>query len=153
MSADNHHAGFTDEETAVQAAINARGLMMALFAYAREHGDSPETVAHWLGNMFAPSWEEMRNVGAREVARLAALNTVSMGATLRGLSGDERRGVASVTDWPDQDMLDAFEDGQDVADALYQIFEPVAAYLGLRYSWSREDGAATLTFEAGTSEP
>jgi hypothetical protein len=80
---------------------------------------------------------------------VAALNTVSLGATLREFSGDERRADVTVAGWPGEDGLSFFGVSQDEADAMYSVFATVAEYLGLQYQWQRRDDAVTMTFEQG----
>ena len=147
MTDTNAEAAFTEEEVVEQAKANVTGSGLALLIYAREHGESPETAARWLGAMFAPGWEEMRGKGARTVARMAALNIVSSGATLLKLDGEEDRAEATVVGWPGDDELEFFGVTLDEADAMFTVFEPIAEALGLQYRWLRQGDAVTMTFE------
>lgn len=143
--------GFTDEEILEQAQGNATATGLALFRYAREQGNSPKSAARWLGAIFAPRWEEVRGQGARQAAHWAALNSVSLGAKMRELVGDERQASATVTGWPGDDVLGFFGLSLDEADATFDVFASVAEYVGLQYSWERHGDSVTMTFTDGSS--
>ena len=96
MTDTDAEACFTEEEVVEQAKANVTGSALALLRYAREHGEAPETAARWLGEMFAPGWEEMGGKGARTVARMAALNIVSSGATLLHCAGSRHTSRGAV---------------------------------------------------------
>lgn len=151
MSMENQHMEFTDDEVGDQAKGNAVATMLALFLYAREHGETPETAARWVGKLFALGWTDVQNQAAHHAARLAALNCVSLGATLQSLSGDERRAEVIVAGVPDRETADVFGLNVDEADAIFTIFEPIAYYLGMQYRWQREGDTVTMVFEQGTA--
>ncbi len=149
MSTHNPRTSFTHEEIIDHARANGTALALALIARAREHGEAPEKVARWLGGVFAPEWEQLRGQGARIAVENAALNTISLGASLQDLSGDERHGEATVADWPGEAMLSMFGLSQDEADVMFAVFEPIAEQLGLEYRWQRQGDSVTMTFEQG----
>jgi hypothetical protein len=147
MSTEHERQHFTDAEVRDQAMTNATACGLALLVYAREHGEAPTTAAHWLGRLFAPGWERVRGQGAYQVARLAALNFVSLGATLQALAGDEQRAVATLAGWPPDEILRQFEVSRAEAGAAFTIMEPIAEFVGLRYRWVRQGDAVTMAFE------
>lgn len=151
MSSADQVPDFTDDELRSQAQGNATAAGLALLVYAREHGETPESAARWLGTLFAPGWEEVRGQGARQAAQWAALNTVSLGATVRAFAGDEGRADVTVAGWPGDEALGFFGVSQDEADAMFSVFASVADHLGLRYQWQRQGDAVTMTFEQGTA--
>jgi hypothetical protein len=53
-----------------------------------------------FGSKFAPGWEELRDQPLTAVARTAALNAVSVGGTLRSLSGTRSTRRQSSRDGP-----------------------------------------------------
>jgi hypothetical protein len=38
------------------------------------------------------------------------------------------------------------------SEPLWNIFEPIMEYLGIRYSWQRQDGAVRMIFERENAE-
>lgn len=151
MSSTDPAPIFTNDEILEQAKGNAAAAGLALLRYAREHGETPESVARWLGTLFAPSWEDVQGQGARQAAQSAALNTVSLGATVQAFEGDESRAAVTVVGWPEHEMLEAFGLSQEDGDAMHSVFAPVADYLGLQYHWHRDGDAVTMTFEQGSA--
>jgi len=138
---------FTDEEICRQAQGNAVATGLALFVYARDHGATAEDAARWLGAVFAPGWAEIRGQGARQAARAAALNLVSLGANLQELAGDEQRATVTVREWPGAEARTYFGISQADADATFTVFATIAEAIDLRYYWQREGDAVTMTFE------
>ena len=137
---------FTAEEIAYHSRINAQALAVALVAQGRQHGQDAEAVGQWLGGILAPGWQAAQGQGALVAARTAALNMVSLGATLADLSGDEREARATVSGWADADDLDAFDLARDDATGTFAVFAPIAASLGLDYRWEADGDAVTMVF-------
>jgi hypothetical protein len=71
---------FAPERILKQAQGNGTGVTLGIIAYLKEHGQSPSGLFTSIGQRFAPTWEGMKGRGAKEVARGAALNMVSLGA-------------------------------------------------------------------------
>jgi hypothetical protein len=138
---------FTAEEIREQAQGNVSALSLFVLVAARERGESLVDAARFLGRTFAPTWDSERGKGAREIARWAALNSVTGGAQLRRLDGDATRATATVAGWPTADDLDYFGLTQDDADTLYELYGPIAERLGLRYAWRRDGDEVVMTFE------
>jgi len=149
--ADARAVPFTDDEVHAQAVGNANVFALALVAYARTQGQAPAAVARWLGQRLAPGWSEEGIDGARAAARTAALNVVSLGGELRSLSGDERQAEATVTGWPEAELLGVFSLSQEEADTLQEAFVPIGERLGLRFAWRREGETLTLSFTQAES--
>src|ERR671910_3068132 len=78
---------FTTEELLSSAQGNATAFVLSTIAYLKEHGLAVEDYVRFFGSKFAPGWEELRDQPLIAVARMAALNAVSVGGTLRSLSG------------------------------------------------------------------
>jgi hypothetical protein len=74
----------------------------------------------------------------------AALNVVSAGAFPRSLTGNEDWAECVVGDWPPQGKLASerfnhfFGLDQEDVDPFWEVFRPIAQYLGFRYEWYRE---------------
>jgi hypothetical protein len=89
----------------------------------------------------------LRGRPVSEVARVAALNHVSVGGTLVALSGNDTHSEVLLADWPDDKFLSELELTQSDGDRLLNAFEPIMRYLGIRFSWQREGEAVRLTFQ------
>ena len=139
-------AEFTPEQVLRQAQGNATAAVLVTIAYRKERGLPAEDWVAFTGRRFAPAWEPMQGRGAAEVARIAALNVVSLGGELVALSGDAERAEAVVGDWPAPAMLEFAGISRDDADSVYATFHPIAEHLGLRFAWRREDDRVVLAF-------
>jgi hypothetical protein len=148
---DTTHETFTAEEICEQAKGNASAAILLVLVTARERGESLEEAARFVGRIFAPSWDSERGKGARTIARWAALNAVTCGAELRRLDGDGGRAEATVAGWPSEEDLDYFGLTREDADALNELYGPIAERLGLGYAWRRDGDAVVLTFSARES--
>jgi hypothetical protein len=144
---DAADAEFSPEEVSSQAQGNATALALTALAYLRERGLDPDEYVAFHGRRFAPAWEELRGWPVVEVARLAALNAVSLGATLRSLSGDDRGAEVLVAGWPEKEFLDMLRLSREDAQRQYDAFGPIMEHLGIRYGWRREGNAVRMTFE------
>jgi hypothetical protein len=107
----------------------------------------------FFGCKFAPGWEELRVQPLTAVARMAALNAVSVGGTLRSLSGDEEHAEVIIEGWPDEEISSTLGLQRGEGEAMWDSFEPIMEHLDILYSWDHEeeeeDGAVRLTFERG----
>lgn len=144
----SHHpsVSFSDDELRLQAQGNGTAFSLALLRYARDHGETPDAAARWLGTLFAPNWESLQGQGAQAIARAAALNVVSLGGTLHNLTGDEQQAEVTLTDAVDAAYLEAFGLTRAEADALYTVFEPIADALSYALQWERTGETITLIF-------
>ncbi len=89
-------AEFTPEQVLRQAQGNATATVLVTIAYLKERGLPVEEWVAYTGRRFAMGWEALRGQGAAAVARVAALNVVSVGGELVALSGDDTRAEAVV---------------------------------------------------------
>lgn len=144
---DAADAEFSSEEISSQAQGNATALALTALAYLKERGLDLDEYVAFHGRRFAPLWEELRGRPVVEVARLAALNAVSLGATLISLSGDDRRAEVLVAGWPDEEFLDLLQLSREDAQRQLDAFGPITEHLGIRYGWRREGDAVRMTFK------
>jgi hypothetical protein len=144
---DATNAEFTPEEVLSQAQGNATAFILTTYAYLKERGLDLDKYVSFHGRRFALAWEELRGEPVVEVARLVALNAVSVGATLRSLSGDERGADVLVAGWPDEEFLDMLQLSREDGERQYNAFLPIMEHLGIHYEWRREDDAVRMTFE------
>jgi hypothetical protein len=144
---DSTNTHFTQEEVLEMAQGNATAFILTAFAYLNERGLDPDEYVAFFGRQVAPGWEDMRGRPVAEVARAAALNPVSVGATLLSLSGDDTHAEVRLAGWPDEEFLSELELTQSDGDRLLNAFEPIMEYLGIRYAWQREGEAVRLSFD------
>jgi hypothetical protein len=145
---DAANVKFTTEELLAQAQGNATAFVLATIAYLKEQGLAVDDFVRFFGLRFAPGWEDLRSQPVLAVARTAALNAVSVGGTLRSLSGDEAHAEMLIEGWPDEEISGALGLSRGDGEAMWDSFEPIMEHLGIRYSWRHEeDGPVRITFE------
>lgn len=133
---------FTPEQISERGKDNFQQLMFATIAFLRHRGVSIDEWATFVGEQLAPGWG--LGYGAREFMERAALNVVSAGASLRSLSGNDEWAESVVGDWPPQGTLASerfsyyFGLKQVDVDPFWEIFRPIADFLGFDYEWHRE---------------
>lgn len=54
---------------------------------------------------------------------------------------------------PSSDLLKIFGLSRDEADAIWDIFKPIATFLNLEYTWSRERDEVTLKLSRAEQLP
>ena len=139
---------FTLEEIRAQAQTNASAGILMVLVLARHHGQPLTDAARFMGQVFAPSWDETQGQGAREVARWVALNAVTCGAELSRLDGNEQQAEVAVAGWPSEEDLALFDLSRDEADLIHELYHPIAERLGLSYAWRRDGDVLVMTFAA-----
>jgi hypothetical protein len=144
---DSTNTHFTQEEVLEMAQGNATAFILTAFAYLKQRGLDPDEYVAFFGRQVAPGWEDMRGRPVAEVARVAALNPVSVGATLLSLSGDDTHAEVLLAGWPDEEFMSELRLTQSDSDRLLNAFEPIMEYLGIRYAWQREGEAVRLSFD------
>jgi hypothetical protein len=145
---DAANVEFTTEELLAQAQGNATAFVLATIAYLKEQGLAVDDFVRFFGLRFAPGWEELRSQPVLAVARTAALNAVSVGGTLRSLSGDAAHAEMIIEGWPDEEISGALGLSRGDGEAMWDSFEPIMEHIGIRYSWRHEEnGPVRITFE------
>jgi hypothetical protein len=145
---DAANVEFTTEELLAQAQGNATAFILATISYLKEQGLAVDDFVRFFGLRFAPGWEELRSQPVLAVARTAALNAVSVGGTLRSLSGDEAHAEMLIEGWPDEEISGALGLSRGDGEAMWDSFEPIMEHIGIRYSWRHEEnGPVRITFE------
>ena len=144
-------AQFTTEELLSSAQGNATAFVLATIAYLKEQNLAADDYVRFFGSKFAPGWEELADQPLA-VARTVARNAVSVGGTLRSLSGGEEHAEVIIEGWPDEEISGALGLERDDGEVMWDSFEPIMEHLGIRYSWGHEvDRAVRLTFERGSA--
>ena len=135
---------FNFEQIRHQAQENALAFLLASVVYFKEHGHSPHQFIAAVGNTLAPRWEDLKGHGAEVVMDTLALHIVSLGGTLVAKAGDDALAFATFTHVPSPDVLKSFDLTRYEADAIWDIFKPIATSLKLWYTWSREQDEVTF---------
>lgn len=123
---------FSTERLLEQASGNQSALFFVTLRWARERDGSVDGWATFVGDQFADSWDDVRDAGAREVARIVGLNfACSADSKFVGLEGDDSRAEAIIegpeAEWLKQASV-SIEDN-DRANEL--IFRRIADHLGM----------------------
>jgi hypothetical protein len=143
-------AQFTTEELLSSAQGNATAFVLATIAYLKEQNLAVDDYVRFFGSKFAPGWEELGDQPLA-IARTVARNAVSVGGTLRSLSGDEEHAEVIIEGWPDEEISGTLGLQRNEGEAMWDSFDPIMEHLGIRYSWGHEDeevhGAVRLVFE------
>ena len=140
-------AQFTTEELLSSAQGNATAFVLATIAYLKEQDLAVDDYVRFFGSKFAPGWEELADQPLA-VARTVARNAVSVGGTLRSLSGSEEHAEVIVEGWPDKEISGVLGLERDDGEVMWDSFDPIMEHIGIRYSWGHEeDGAVRLIFE------
>jgi hypothetical protein len=144
---DAADAQFTAEELLSSAQGNATAFVLSTIAYLKEQDLAVDDYVRFFGSKFAPGWEELRDQPIA-VARTVARNAVSVGGTLRSLSGDEEHAEVIIEGWPDEEISGTLGLQRGEGEAMWNSFDPIMEHIGIRYSWGHEeDGAVRLTFQ------
>jgi hypothetical protein len=130
----------------------ARGNQTAFWhlgvRWARDHDGSVDAWATFVGNEFAPSWDELGDdASAHRVARLAALNMATT-ADMRPIeiTGDESRAEV-IIEGPDQEWLDQSATAREDHDRANElIFRSIAERRGLTLEARRDKAGLHLVF-------
>lgn len=146
---DTADTQFTTEELLSSAQGNATAFVLSTIAYLKEQDLAVDDYVRYFGSKFAPGWEELSNQPFA-VARSVARNAVSVGGTLRSLSGDEELAEVIIEGWPDEQISATLGLQRGEGEAMWDSFDPIMEHLGIRYSWGREEERAVrLIFERG----
>ena len=135
---------FTYEQIRHQAQENALAFPLASVVYFREQGRSPHEFIAFVGNTLAPRWKDLRGHGAEVVMDTLALHIASLGGTLVGLVGNNTLAYATFAHVPSSDVLKFFGLTSNDADAIWDLFKPIATSLKLEYEWSRGEDEVTF---------
>ena len=142
---------FTTDELLPYAQGNATAFVLATIAYLKEQDLAVDDYVRFFGSKFAPGWEELADQPLA-VARTVARNAVSVGGTLRSLSGGEEHAEVIIEGWPDEEISGVLGLERNDGEVMWDSFKPIMEHLGIRYSWGHEgDGAVRLTFERGSA--
>ena len=139
---------FSPEVLLEQARGNETAFWHLALRWAREREGSADGWAEFVGEQFAPSWDELgERASAREVARLAGLNAATT-ADMRPveLEGDDSR-AELVIEGPEEHWLARFGTTQEESDRANElIFRAIATRRGLTLEMHRDGRGLHLVF-------
>jgi hypothetical protein len=139
---------FTPEVLLEQARGNETAFWHLALLWARQRDGSVDGWAEFVGEQFAPSWDDLGDsASAREVARLAGLN-VATTADLRPveLTGDHSR-AELVIEGPEDEWLRQFGTTREESDRANElIFRAIAKRRGLTLGMQRDERGLHLVF-------
>jgi hypothetical protein len=88
-------------------------------------------------------WKRGKNVPEHKFT-FEQIRLVSLGGILVATAGDDAVAFATFAHLPSSDVLKSFGLTRNEADAIWDIFKPIATSLKLEYEWSREQDQVTL---------
>jgi len=138
-------AEFDTRQILETAQANVTNFALSVLAYSKRQGQSFDDWVRFTGEMFAPGWGALADKSPLSVAREAALNLVSGGATAVALSGDERRAEVTAV-WPSDEFLAFINLSREEAVTFLRIFVPIAEHVGLRYEQAQQGDRTLLSF-------
>lgn len=136
---------FTKEELGEAGRGNAEGLWLATVSYFLSKGGGLEDWIDYVGNIYAPGWDELIGKGAREAARIVALNWVSCGAKLLSFSGDDIHAELEI-EFPTEDPQEFWKFSFADAHKINRVHAPIAKRLGLKFTWESKGNRFRNTF-------
>ena len=138
---------FSTEELLEQAKGNETGLWHATVLWAKQQPGGIDAWASFIGKANAPSWDELGEASALDVARAAGRNyatTADMQPV--DLTGDESRAVLTLAG-PAQDVLDEMGTSVEDIDRSHEVLlSVIAERRGLTVSAERSADTLRLTF-------
>ena len=139
---------FTPEVLLEQARGNETAFWHLALLWARHRDGSADGWAQFIGEQFAPSWDELGDqASAHHVARLAGLN-VATTADMRPveLTGDASR-AELVIEGPEDEWLSRFGTTAEESDRANElIFGAIAKRRGLTLEAFRDERGLHLVF-------
>ncbi len=139
---------FSPEVLLEQARGNETAFWHLALLWARQRDGSADGWAEFVGEQFAPSWDELGDrASALEVARLAGLN-VATTADMRpvALTGDDSR-AELVIEGPEDHWLSQFGTTREESDRANElIFRAIARRRGLTLERQRDERGLHLVF-------
>ena len=136
---------FSTQELLESAQGNCTAFILATARYCRERGIPFDEWVISTGSLFAPTWDETADKSPLGIARRAARNMLSLGATEMAVKGDDTQAEVTYR-WPDAGALGIFGLAVQETQTFPRIFEPIAARLGLRFAYTLEGDRTRLTF-------
>jgi hypothetical protein len=137
---------FTSDQVSQHARANTVGFILTTIAFLKERGITVTEWTSFIARQIAPTWDELRDQGAKAAAMAAGLNMVASGAKLVRLNGDMHH-AELVVDWDVQSFLDILPMiSYDDLDPMFALFGPIAEHISLQSTWQRDGNRVTIWF-------
>lgn len=133
------------EELLAHGEESLTGAILATVAYFKEKKLPFDDFISFAGSSLAPSWDEAKGKGAREIARLISLNVVAGGGELDAFDGNDDRAELQAV-WPHTEDLEFLGLTREDLDPFFDLYTPIAQRLGYKYAYRRDGDRVTLTF-------
>src|SRR6266699_5021401 len=144
---------FTYGQIRHQAQENAIAFLLASVVYFKEQGHPPHEFFAFVVNTLVAVWKDLKGHEPTVVMDALALHVVSLGGTLVSMKGNDDLAFATFARVPSSDLLKIFGLSRDEADAIWDIFKPIATFLNLEYTWSRQQDEVTLKLSRAGQAP
>ncbi len=149
MSDDNFNTLSLDEKLQkAQSQFNA--IVLGILAYFKDRELNAADFIAFLGGQLAQGWDP--NLTATGFLEQEAGFLISIGCTLRSVSGDADQVEAAFRSWPPdgdwttEGFLSFWMLSQEEADIFWDINTPIADRLGYDYQWHRAGDEVMLMF-------
>lgn len=139
---------FSTEDLLEQARGNQTAFWHLALRWAREREGSVDGWAEFVGEQFAPSWDELGDpASALRVARLAGLNMATTADNRPvALTGDDDRAEV-VIEGPGDEWLSGWGTTREESDRANElIFRTIAERRGLTLEATRDQAGLRLVF-------
>lgn len=130
------HTEWTLEELWQQEQINFSAHLAIMFRYLEKQGLGLDEFISFVGGSVLPSWKR-RGDTIPIVMNGILRNVLANGGAILNVTMGEDRAEATVTSLLRLDVMDRYGIPEDKASRFWDKFVPIAAALGMRFSWER----------------
>jgi hypothetical protein len=130
------HTEWTPEEMWDQEQVNFSAHLVLMFRYLEKQGLGLEDFISFVGGSVLPSWKR-RGDTISSVMNGILYNVLANGGAVLNVTIGEDRAEATVTSLLRLDVMDRYGIPADKASRFWDKFVPIAAALGMQFSWER----------------
>ncbi len=130
------HTDWTMEESWQQEQVNFSAHLAIMFHFLEKHGLDLDEFISFVGGSVLPSWRR-RGDTIPNVMNGILRNVLANGGTVLELTMDAEQAEARVTSLLRLDVMDRYGIPVEKASRFWNKFVPIAAALGMRFSWER----------------
>ncbi|MGD9711626.1 MAG: hypothetical protein AB7V46_06105 [Thermomicrobiales bacterium] len=126
----------TCEELLDLSRANGQALILATAAFLQESDVPIEAWAHYLGRVFASSWDPLLELSAGDFLDAMLTNYRALGADVLSARLGEDVAEATITGFPKRELGLELRLESSLADSYFHVPSALAADHGLQWSWS-----------------